>query len=388
MDNSNSMVTHYEYKRTIGDAGLELIKKIISNPESRHDLLPLYAHLKSLIPPRHFAPQKLEKTLQFKDRSMPITMASPIILSAGGNKAGKNLRYFPALGFGGVTVGSATINPHLGNPFRPRVRMLPEDFAINNSMGLNNPGIEAIAHAVDFNLGLCHRRKMSLGISIAETPGLTQNDQMIKDMLAAFRKAYRAADYVEINVSCPNTGVDRIDLHKGFLESLLKEIMSFRKSLAPRKAVFVKLSPDMSQKLLQDTLQIIADNEVTGLVLFNTFPAGRAKYLEMNTPEDKILPVAADGRKGGISGRILYKNTLPAIRYIKKQLPQLSLLAVGGIDHGEKVLDLLEAGADAVQCYTVMAYRYNAIAKMNRELVMAMENRGYRNLQSLGRDNN
>ena len=51
----------------------------------------------------------------------------------------------------------------------------------------------------------------------------------------------------------------------------------------------------------------------------------------------------------------------------------MALFASGGIDHGAKVLDLLEAGADAVQVYTVLAYRWNAVIKMNRELIQAMK---------------
>jgi len=58
----------------------------------------------------------------------------------------------------------------------------------------------------------------------------------------------------------------------------------------------------------------------------------------------------------------------------------MTLFAAGGIDHGGKVLDLLEAGADAVQVYTVLAYRWNAVRQMNRELLAAMRARGITSL--------
>jgi dihydroorotate dehydrogenase len=101
----------------------------------------------------------------------------------------------------------------------------------------------------------------------------------------------------------------------------------------------------------------------------------------MATAPADVEPLTHAGSKGGISGRILYKNTLPAIRYIRQQLPHMTLFASGGIDHGEKVLDLLEAGADAVQVYTVLAYRWNAVRQMNKELLAAMKARGVRNLE-------
>jgi dihydroorotate dehydrogenase len=85
-----------------------------------------------------------------------------------------------------------------------------------------------------------------------------------------------------------------------------------------------------------------------------------------------VEPLSVTGSKGGISGRILYQNTLPAVRFIRSQLPHITIFASGGVDHGAKVMDLLEAGADAVQVYTVLAYRWNAVRRMNRELLTAM----------------
>ncbi|HKP98280.1 MAG TPA: dihydroorotate dehydrogenase 2 [Fibrobacteria bacterium] len=373
-------VVHHDYSRGPGDLLLEAGKALIRNPETRHRLLATYAALADAMPLRSHPPSGLEKTIRFHDRSVPITLASPIMLAAGGNKSAEHLRGFSALGFGAVSVGSATSAAREGNPFRPRMHMLPLDRSMSNSMGLNNPGIETIATEVDKALGACHRRKLALGISVADTPGVEEADHKIADVLATFRRAYRAADYIELNVSCPNTGDNRMDAQEAFLAELLREVMEARKSLAPKKAVFVKISPDLNARALDGNLQILSDAGVTGLVLFNTFPGDKARYLRMNTPEPEIRPVGANGAKGGISGRILYKNTLPAVQYIRRQLPKLTLFACGGVDHGAKVLDLLDAGADAVQCYTVLAYRWNAVRKMNRELFDAMRARGIQSL--------
>lgn len=372
-------VVHHEYRRGLGDFFLETAKALVRNPETRHRLFSSYAAASDLLP--HGRPHlDLEKTLRFHDRSVPLTLASPIMLAAGGNKYADHLAAYAGLGFGAVSVGSATREAREGNPFRPRMRMLPLDRAMSNAMGLNNPGIETIATEVDRSLGVCHRRKLALGISVADTPGTEDSEAKIADVLATFRRAYRAADYIELNVSCPNTGETRADAQEAFLADLLREVMEARKGLAPRKAVLVKLSPDLSARALDANLQIISDAGVTGLVLFNTFPGDKARYLRMQTPETDIKPVNAAGAKGGLSGRILYKNTLPAVQYIRRQLPKLAIFASGGVDHGAKVLDLLEAGADAVQCYTVIAYRWNAVRKMNRELLEAMRARGIQSL--------
>jgi dihydroorotate dehydrogenase len=372
-------VVHHEYRRGLGDILLDTVKAAVPNPETRHRLFSTFAACTDILP--HGRPHHdLEKTVRFHDRSVPLTLASPIIFAAGGNKYADHLAAYAGLGFGAVTVGSATREARTGNPFRPRMRMLPQDRSMSNSMGLNNPGIETIASEVDKALGKCHRRKLALGISVADTPGVEEASAKIADVVATFRRAYRAADYIELNVSCPNTGENRLDTQEAFLSDMLREVMEARKALAPRKAVFVKLSPDLSARALDANLQIISDAGVTGLVLFNTFPGDKARYLRMQTPETDIKPVTAEGGKGGLSGRILYKNTLPAVQYIRRQLPKLAIFACGGVDHGAKALDLIEAGADAVQCYTVIAYRWNAARKMNRELLEAMRARGIQSL--------
>ena len=373
-------VVYHDYETSLGDFALNIGKRLISDAEARHHYLAKWAWLRDMLP---FSPKPipaLEKTIHFHDRSLPITLASPIILAAGGNKYGENLPHFASMGFGGVTVGSATREARDGNTFRPRVHLLPLDRSMNNSMGLNNPGIEKIARAVDVTLGKCHRRKLAIGISVADTPGMEENDKKISDILYTFRKAYGAADYIELNVSCPNTGTGRMDNHIGFLNDLLREIMAVRKNLVPKKAVLVKLSPDLGSQNLEAILQIISDTDVTGLVLFNTFLSDKARYLKMQTPSEQIPVVAANGHKGGLSGRILYKNTYPAVKFIRSQLPKVTIFACGGIDHGAKIWDLMEAGADAVQCYTALAYRWNAIHKMNRELFETMRKKGIKSL--------
>lgn len=365
----------YDYKTTLGDRFLDVVKSVISNAETRHHFLGSYARGRAMLPWHYHPAPELTKTIRFHDRSLPLTVASPIFLAAGGNKTAESLPAFAELGFGGVTTGSATLDKWNGNPHRPRVNLLPLDHAMQNSMGLNNPGIERIAKEVDRSLGRCHKRKMALGISVADTPGVTDEDQIFTELEATFRRGHGAADYIELNLSCPNTGTARLDTNIELLGRLLNHVMDIRKTLAPRKAVFVKLSPDMGMKSLEATLQTVADSGVTGLVLFNTFPGDRSRFLHMLTPQEKFLPLTESGALGGVSGRVLYQNTLPAVRFIRKQLPHMAIFATGGIDHGAKVLDLLEAGADAVQVYTVLAYRWNAVIKMNKELSLAMKDR-------------
>ena len=364
---------NHDYYLLKGDKLLALIRRIFKNsPEFRHDSLKHVARFAPWIPFIGGKPDYtpgLKTVIEFPDRSNPITLSAPIILAAGANKTAKRVADYANLGFGGVSVGTATRNYREGNPHRPRVGFLEEDRSIYNSMGLNNDGVEVISKRVDEQLGRIHRSAMSVGISVAETPGLMTEAEKLKDVLESFAIAYKAADYIEINVSCPNTGENRLDLDTRFVEMLFSEIMNYRKSQAIRKAVYAKLSPDLSEHQLISTLDVLVRYGVNGVIVGNTFPTKKIGELPMFAKYENLKVLRADGDKGGISGRPLYLNTFWMTQLVKSRFPQLSVIACGGIDHGMKVLDLIRAGADAVQCYSVCAFRWMPAHAMRREIL-------------------
>jgi dihydroorotate dehydrogenase len=381
--NTKPIFVNHDYPPNWQDKGLAAIRAVFPT-EFRHDSLRHLAGWGHWLPGMGFhLDTTLQRVISFPDRSNPLYLGSPIILPAGACKYGENIADYAKLGFGGVSVGTATSEARLGNTFRPRVSTIPMDRAINNSMGLNNPGINPLCKAVDASLGKAHKHLLSVGISVAETPEIQDHDQRLEDLLRTFRKAYNCADYVEINVSCPNTGNKRVDADTRFIEELFTAVMKIRKDLPVRRAVYAKLSPDMNESQLTSTLEILDSLGVNGLILFNTFPSARMEYLKMQTPADHIANVTSQGGKGGISGRILYRNTFNAVSYIKQKFPRFSIIASGGIDHGAKVWDLLHLGADAVQSYSVVAYRWNAIHKMRKELKKCLAHSDYSCLQDL-----
>lgn len=378
---------NYDYYLLNGDKLLALIRSIFrSSPEFRHDSLKHAARFAPYIPFLGGKPElgsDLKTVITFPDKSNPITLGAPIILAAGANKTAKRIADYANLGFGGISVGTATRNYREGNTHRPRIGFLEEDRAIYNSMGLNNDGIEAISGRVDLQLGQAHRVGMSVGISIAETPGLTSESEKLKDVLETFSIAYRIADYLEINVSCPNTGENRLDLDTHFIEMLFAEVMNYRRSQPIRKAVYAKLSPDMSEHQMISTLEVLSRYEVSGVVLGNTFPTKKIGELPMATGYGDLKPLRSDGDKGGLSGRPLYLNTFAMTKFVKSRFPKLSVIACGGIDQGRKIFDLLLAGADAVQCYSVCAFRWLPAHAMRAELRRALAAHGIQNVQDL-----
>jgi dihydroorotate dehydrogenase len=348
------MINH-DYTLDFGDKLLAFIRYVFKNhAEFRHSCLGLYAKFSPLYGGCICENANLKREINFADGSKTIKLCSPIVLAAGANKNGKGINAYANLGLGGITVGTATRNFRIGNTHKPRVSLDEFNRLICNSMGLNNDGIEKISARIEKQIAAARKNNFAVGISIAETPGIAE-EKRLQDLLETFSIASKTADYLEINVSCPNTGEGRLDLDTAFMKTAFASIENKRKT-ADRKAVYAKLSPDLTDRQLLSLLDLLSQFGVNGVVLGNTYPSENLFY---------SLPVLNDkGTSGGISGRPLYENTFRKTVLAKKHFPNLSVVACGGIDHGLKVKDLLSEGADFAQVYSVFAFRWMAGIKM------------------------
>ncbi len=379
------MPYNYEYPLFLGDKVLAFIRRVFHNyPEFRHDSLKYAARWAPYLPflsGRPDVSSVLQQKVSFADGSQTLVFGNPFVLAAGANKTAKRMADFANLGFGGITVGTATRNFREGNTHRPRIGFLEKERAIHNSMGLNNDGVEVIAERVQQGLEQAHQKGLCVGVSVAETPGLSDEKEKLKDIAECFEIAYRAGDYLEINASCPNTGENRLDLDTGFLQSMFLTIMEKRETLGVKKAVFAKLSPDLSEEALVTLLELSQKCGLQGVVLGNTFPTAKMERLNMQTSKSSLKPLRADGDCGGLSGRPLYENTYKNVKIAAENFPKLKIMACGGIDHGKKAFDLLQLGACAVQCYSVVAFRWLAPHQMRRELEQVLREKGFSDLK-------
>jgi dihydroorotate dehydrogenase len=354
------MINH-DYTLDFGDKLLAFIRYIFKNhAEFRHSCLGLYAKFSPVWGGEICENKKLKREIIFSDKSLPINLCSPIVLAAGANKNGKGINAYANLGLGGITVGSATRNFRVGNTRKPRVGLDEFNRLIHNSMGLNNDGIEKISARVKKQIAKARKNNFAVGISVAETPGIMEKKRL-QDLFETFSIAYETADYLEVNVSCPNTGEDRLDLDTTFMSQIFGAFNEHRKSVPCRKAIYAKLSPDLTNKQLLSLLDLLSKLEVNGVILGNTYPSEKLFY--------SLSILNAQGTGGGISGRPLYENTFRKTSIAKKHFPQLSIVPCGGIDHGFKIKDLLNEGADFVQIYSVLAFRWMAAQKMNKEIL-------------------
>jgi len=283
-----------------------------------------------------------------------VTLASPVGLAAGFDKNGVLIDYLAGLGFGFAEIGSVTGRPSAGNP-RPRLFRLPEDEALVNRLGLNGEGAEAVAKRLS--------RKsypLPVGLNIAKTnhPEVI-GDKAVEDVLFTFNQVKDLpVTYITINASCPNTH-DGIIREKQELNDILQEISKANRGGKP---IFLKLSPDSTDELVQDIMELADRFAVQGFVLGNTTTSRDG----LKTSAGRIKEIGA----GGLSGKPLKSKALNLVRRINsvKKRGQ-HLIACGGISSASDVVEFQEAGASQVQLYTALVYEGpGVVSRINREL--------------------
>lgn len=276
------------------------------------------------------------------------TFPNPIGLAAGFDKNGTTPLAIQALGFGFIEVGSITAKPSPGNP-KPRAFRLPEDDSLINRMGLNNEGADAVADRLS---GLT--LDIPLGVNIAKTNDATiQGDAAIDDYLYSYEKAQSVADYITINISCPNTGEGKTFEDPAALRDLLAAL---KPDQPTRKPSLVKFTVDIERNSLEKLVQICEDLGVAGYVATNT--SSNRTGLKTN---DTTL--AAIGN-GGLSGRAIQQKSTQIVRWLNEITEgNKPIIGVGGIHGVASAKQKLEAGANLIQIYTGLVYEGPALLK-------------------------
>jgi dihydroorotate dehydrogenase len=267
---------------------------------------------------------------------------NPLGIAAGFDKNGEIIEALQAIGFGYIEIGSVTARPSTGNP-QPRMFRLPEDQALINRMGLNNDGVDVIVDRIDRS-----KLQVPLGINIAKTHDVSiMGDAAIRDYVYSYGLAETKADYVMVNVSCPNTADGITFEDKGALRELLGAIVSTRK--APQVPMWVKFSPDLSFEMLGDLVEISLLHGVSGFALTNT----TTNRSQLKTSTARLNDIG----RGGLSGSPLRMKATQMIEFLRKEVPEnITLIGIGGIDSGAAALERMKAGANLIQVYTGLVY--------------------------------
>lgn len=289
--------------------------------------------------------------------------ANPVAVSAGFDKNGVAIAGARRLGSGFVEIGGVTPLPQAGNP-RPRLFRLTEDHAAINRMGFNNEGSAVVLARVR----AAHDGSSPLGVNLAANSASTDPAVDFVSLVECFAPA---ADFLTIDVSCPNSANGQVFLEPRALEDLLARLNTAREKIGATTAMFAKLAPDLEDSHLNELLEIIRAAKIDAITLCNT-----------TTARPAILHSANASQRGGLSGAPLFEMANEMLRKVYAQTDgTIPLIGVGGIMSGADAYTKIRAGASLVQLYTGLVYKGpGLVQQIKREIAARLVRDGFANL--------
>lgn len=315
------------------------------DPEKAHDVT-----LRNLS--RAWSNNTMRKILKARNMLLPcdlmgLPLRNPIGLAAGLDKNGEYIDALGQLGFGFLEVGTVTPRPQDGNP-KPRMFRLPKAQALINRMGFNNHGLEVFLANVARSNYRGHGGILGLNLGKnADTP----IEQAADDYLKGLNAVYAYADYVTINISSPNTKNLRALQGEDELSQLLQQLQAARQELADQHGRYVpiaiKIAPDLDHDQIMSIAHLLPRYGMDGVIATNT---------TLSRDAVQGLPHAQEA--GGLSGPPVHELSLKVISELRREMgPDFAIIGVGGIDSGQKALEKIQAGANAIQLYTGLIYQ-------------------------------
>lgn len=285
-----------------------------------------------------------------------LTFDNPVGVAAGFDKNAHTTNLTEALGFGFMEIGSITANACTGNPL-PRSWRLPEDRSLINRLGLNNDGAKTVVKRLNNS-----RAQFPIGVNIAKThnPAIS-GQKALEDYKFSLDLAKPVADYITINISCPNTEEGKTFEDPELLNQLLTHLEIGKDASDP--PVLIKFSVDLSEDNLSELLDVTESFAVSGYVATNT--SASRDNLKTNLKSIKKI-----GR-GGLSGRAISEKSTEIISQISDYTKgEKTIIGVGGVFTAGDAIEKIKAGADLIQLYTGMVYEGPSIAKtINRGIL-------------------
>ena len=239
--------------------------------------------------------------------------------------------------------------PWEGNP-SPRTTEGPASNL--NAVGLQNPGVDH--YLVD---DLPKLKKIGATV-IANVAGHCDEDYC--EVVA--KLADCDADMLEINVSCPN--VTHGGMSVGTDPVALSKLMDKLRPMTD-KPMIVKLTPNVTD--ITAPARSAVEHGADALSMINTLLGMR---LNIKTGE----PIIAN-RTGGVSGPAVLPVGIAAVYRVRTALPEVPIIGIGGIDTGEKALEYLYAGANAVEVGAAALFDPVAPLRVARELDDLLDDR-------------
>ncbi len=251
-----------------------------------------------------------------------------------------------------------TLEPRFGNP-TPRIAECPSGMI--NAVGLQNPGVEKVISEELPKLAKCFHKPVMANVSGFSVEEYSKTCQLLD--------ACDQVGWLEVNVSCPN--VHGGGMSFGTSPEAAAEVTAAVKRVT-KKPVLIKLSPNVT-----DIVSIAKACEAAGadgISLINTLLGMR---IDLRTKR----PVIAN-KMGGFSGAAIFPVAVRMVYQVAHAV-KIPVVGMGGVSSAEDVIEMMLAGATAVEVGAANLVNPFACRDIIRDLPGVMEKYGIRSLSEI-----
>lgn len=286
-----------------------------------------------------------------------VSFDNPLIAASGTFGFGREYNeFYPLSALGGISCKGITLERRDGNP-PPRIAETPS--GILNAVGLQNPGVD-----VFINDDLPWLKQQGTVI-IANIAGNTPEEycKMAEKLSAT------DVDMIELNISCPNVKNGGVQFGTS-CESVGAITAAVRKHCT--KPLIVKLSPNVT-----DIASIAQAAEASGadaVSMINTLTGMR---IDINTRRPIIR-----NNTGGLSGAAVFPVAVRMVWQVANAI-KIPIIGMGGITTWEDAVEMLMAGATALQIGTVLFSDPYAPIKINEGINNFLDKNGIKSVTEL-----
>lgn len=288
-----------------------------------------------------------------------ITMDNPVMAASGTFGYGYEFAELYDINvLGSFSFKGTTLEPRFGNPL-PRIAECNE--GLINSIGLQNPGVDkVISEELPKLAGCLHKKVMANvgGFSIEEYAEVSRRldgcDQV---------------GWIEVNVSCPNVHDGGIAF--GTDPEAAASVVRAVKAVVT-KPVIVKLSPNVTD--IVAIAKACEEAGADGIALINTMLGMR---IDLKTKK----PVIAN-KMGGFSGPAVFPVAVRMVYQVYEAV-DIPVIGIGGISTAEDVIEMMLAGATAIEVGAANLVDPYVCKKIVEDLPRVMDKYGINDLKDI-----
>ena len=288
-----------------------------------------------------------------------VTLKNPIIPASGTFGYGYEFAELYDINvLGSLSFKGTTKEPRFGNP-TPRIAECPSGMI--NAVGLQNPGIDAV-----ITKELPHLRSVFEGPIIANIGGFS-----VEEYVHCSERIDKedGISIIEVNISCPN--VHGGGMSFGTSPEAAAEVTRAVKAVT-KKPVYIKLSPNVTD--IVSIAKACEEAGADGISMINML-------LGMRIDLKRKQPIIKN-KMGGFSGDAIFPVALRMIYQVYEAV-KIPIIGIGGVSSAENVIEMMLAGARAVQIGAANLVNPFICRDIVNDLPIVMKKYGIDDLESI-----